>query len=628
MYNYLIATSGTYNIYINPSSKSERIKTVTAPLRLRCNSDSNSLDINKGVLKECVIDGKHEIWILLKDGGWIKYADYTPDDDDEGGMYNKISATIAQLRQEVQEQGVINQYTSKEQAWSNQNDDQSNYITETVQEGLLESNGGYLVPIDELEENLKNSKSFSDGTDAADKFYKIKSILGILGLPYQFMPHVDVRYDSSSNSLSNEYENTGVDYAEKIIASMPLLMITPGKPNFLSGYNTEEKKNGIKALLDQYGGNTSSGTIDQLINSSGRFYTFEPTAPEYFKYLNPMARICARLMDVQDETLDGTHLDNIDWMTYTQNQVKNIVDLATDYMTIPIYIDSDTNISENFSNDTTESSLASTINSFSDMGRELGFLLGYAGSNLDIDWLASSGNLSNSQIMEDLSDKLIKASNNNNIFSSLSKTIGSIATGGKLIFPKIWSDSSFSRSYDVSIKLRSPDHDNLSLYYNIILPMCFLICLTQPRMLTNNPNAYASPFLVRASYKGFFNVDMGIISSLSFSKGDEAQWTNMGIPTTVDVSMTITDLYDSLSITPTTSSFGDFRYDTLDNTALMDYLMTMCGINVYKPEISRMLDMWFVNNFENRARDFLSLSLWGNIRQSISSSITKIYRGM
>lgn len=626
MYNYLIATSGTYNIYINPSNKSERIKTVTAPLRLRCNSDSNSLDIGKGVLQECIVDGKHEIWILLKDGGWIKYADYTPDDDDEGGMYNKISATIAQLRQEVQEQGVVNQYTSKEQAWSNQNDDQSNYITETVQEGLLESSSGYLVPIDELEQNLKNSKSFSDGTDAADKFYKIKSVLGILGLPYQFMPHVDVRYDSSSNSLSNEYENTGVDYAEKIIASMPLLMITPGKPNFLSGYNTEEKKNGLKALLNQYGGNTSSDTIDQLINSSGRFYTFEPTAPEYFKYLNPMARICARLMDVQDETLDGTHLDNIDWMTYTQNQVKNIVDLATDYMTIPIYIDSDTNISENFSNDTTESSLASTINSFSDMGRELGFLLGYAGSNLDVDFLASSGNLSNNQIMEDIANKLMTAKTDSSLFKSLGKTIGSIATGGKLIFPKIWSDSSFSRSYDVNIKLRSPDHDNLSLYYNIILPMCFLICLTQPRMLTNNPNAYASPFLVRASYKGFFNVDMGIISSLNFSKGDEAQWTNMGIPTTVDVSMTITDLYDSLSITPTTSS--NFSYDTLDNTALMDYLMTMCGINVYKPEISRMLDMWFVNNFENRARDFLSLSLWGNIRQSISTSITKIYRGI
>ena len=254
------------------------------------------------------------------------------------------------------------------------------------------------------------------------------------------------------------------------------------------------------------------------------------------------------------------------------------------------------------------------------------FVLGYGSSALNVDSIVSGDNLlQNNENLNDIVNQLRNTVGGNGFFDSLIKQVGSVATGGRLIFPKIWSDSSFSRSYNVTIKLRSPDMDNISLYLNIILPICFLLCLTQPRMMTDNPNAYASPFLVRAMYKGFFNVDMGIITSMDFSKGDEGLWNNMGIPTSVDVNMTITDLYEAMSITAT-SATGGFSYDTMDNTALMDYLMTMCGINVYKPEIARALDMWYVNNLENRARDLFSVSLWGNIRQSISNAIVDIYR--
>ena len=60
---------------------------------------------------------------------------------------------------------------------------------------------------------------------------------------------------------------------------------------------------------------------------------------------------------------------------------------------------------------------------------------------------------------------------------------------------------------------------------------------------------YKSPFLVRAFYKGLFNVDMGIITDLTFTKGKEAAWSKSGIPLTVDVSFTIKDLYNDMYIT-------------------------------------------------------------------------------
>src|SRR5699024_3077837 len=99
----------------------------------------------------------------------------------------------------------------------------------------------------------------------------------------------------------------------------------------------------------------------------------------------------------------------------------------------------------------------------------------------------------------------------------------------------------FSRSYDVSIKLRSPDMDNFSIYCNVIVPFIHLLCLTLPRQISGNPNGFYSPFIVRALYKGFFNVDMGIISSMSVTKGDTGLWNADGIPCSIDVNLTITD---------------------------------------------------------------------------------------
>ena len=58
----------------------------------------------------------------------------------------------------------------------------------------------------------------------------------------------------------------------------------------------------------------------------------------------------------------------------------------------------------------------------------------------------------------------------------------------------------------------------------------------------------------------------------------------------------------------------------------MDYIANLCGINIYKPEISRIIEMWWVNNFENRIDDFLKLDIWGNIQQKVQNGIMNIFR--
>lgn len=613
MYNYLniLSGMGVRNIRYGASQGSSVMRTVSSPCTLKLKSTSdNRDDILKKVSNQSG-DGAWEYWVELADGGWIRYL-YA---DANGGFHDQLG-TIVQSSSPQGTSGVSTTSNSSQQVASNTADNVTTSTIESMEEGSSISSDNYYVSLEDIQ-NYEND-SWTAPTDGSE-FYNIRSVIGILGLPYQFMPHVDLRLDGSFNNSS-----TGSEYASKIVSNMPLLMITPGVPSFMAGYSQEEKDTMIGALIGTATDAVTS-SLDTLLSKTGRYYTFKPTAPDFFNYLNPMARICARLMEVQDKTMDdGTKLDNVNWMEYTQQKVENLVDLASDYMAIPIYLDSETQISESFSNDTTETSLASTVNGFSDTAREIMFLLGLTSASMNFDAISADA-LQNNENLQDYINQLQGITGGSGFWSSLVNQAESVATGGRLIFPKIWSDSSFSRSYNVTVKLRSPDMDNFSLFLNIILPICFFLCLTQPRMMTNNPNAYASPFLVRAMYKGFFNVDMGIITSMDFTKGDEAQWNSMGIPTSVDVNMTITDLYEAMSITAT-SATKNWSYDTLDNTALMDYLMTMCGINVYKPEISRALDLWFVNNFENRARDLFSVSLWGNLRQSISNAIVSIYR--
>ena len=86
---------------------------------------------------------------------------------------------------------------------------------------------------------------------------------------------------------------------------------------------------------------------------------------------------------------------------------------------------------------------------------------------------------------------------------------------------------------------------------------------------------------------------MGIITDMSVTKGDECQWTREGLPSAINVSIDIKDLYQAMSITQ--SSMSDWSYDTISNTALMDYIANLCGINIYKPEVGRLAEMWIAN---------------------------------
>ena len=508
-----------------------------------------------------------------------------------------------------------------------------NLTTEDAAYEYFEASTGYDLSVADV---TNFETTWSQETDGSE-FFNSRAILGVFGIPYQFMPHVDPRLDYSkagSGAYLTDYDGTGREWAHHIASDMPILFISPGLPNFMTNFN-EDEKNSIYSIIQRVAGNLGQAVSpDELLESSGKYYTFEYAVPDYYNYCNPACRIAAAYMGIATKQIDGTNLESLNWKDYTMKTLSDIFSNlgdVTSYASIPFYIESDTQISETFSNDVTDSSLTGMIDSISDIGREAMFILGYGNSALGANINALS-NLDDVQsVKESIQSFFGSYAEGNGFISNVINHLTSVATGGKLIFPKIWSDSSFSRSYDVSIKLRSPDMDNFSIYCNVIVPFIHLLCLTLPRQISGNPNGFYSPFIVRALYKGFFNVDMGIISSMSVTKGDTGLWNADGIPCSIDVNLTITDLYDNISMTPTgwnsdNSLIQSLKYDTMDNTCFMDYIATLCGINIYQPEVGRTLRMWLVNNIANRASDIINIGLWGNIQNSIANAITNVWR--
>ena len=439
-----------------------------------------------------------------------------------------------------------------------------------------------------------------DNTNTATQDDLIKKMMtttmnGIEGLPYQFMPSVDSRLNNTGKTSKDSM--VGRKYAEKIMGRLPLLFLTPCHPLALADFSDEDKQSVVTQLLE--------GTFDSdLINGDGRYYTVTFAYDEYYRYLNCMLAAVSAFLGIYEKKIPGygfsekKKIGEYDWSKELNKDFKTFFSAKENLV---FYLDSFNSISESFTNETTESSIASQINGVSDTAHELNFLL--AGNNGTLEKIANNVSDAVSSVTSAVSDLL--GDLGNGIIGSLSNGgINTLANGGKIIFPQIWSNSSYQRSYTLDIKLRSPDHDSLSIFLNVIKPYCKILCLCLPRVMENEDhydvNGYMSPFLVKAFSKGMFNIDMGIISSLTVNKGAECQWNDDGLPTQIDISIDITDLYSALAMSgfESTGIIGNpFKgakqiYKIVNNTAYMDFLANMAGLNVGTMEIGRRVKMY------------------------------------
>ena len=427
------------------------------------------------------------------------------------------------------------------------------------------------------------------------------SINGIFGMPYQFLPSVDRRVYVEGNTNDNTI--MGRKYAEKVASHLPLLFLTPCRQVFMEGFDASDQESVLGSIVNgagiagAIGGN---GVVESsLLKKTGRYYSAKYAWAEYYRCVNKLATQVAVLCGLQDElSSDGTNLASEDWVNKKFHN-ESFDRYFAAKKSVVLYVDGLTTVDDSFSNSTTDSSLASTINGFGEQARELRFI---TGGSSGLSAIYDKGSEMAQDITKDLTsitERFGGASLTEGMLGDLAKTgVSTVLTGGKIIFPKIWGDSSYSRSYSFSIKLRSPDHDSYSIYRNILIPYLHLLALVMPQSLTSgpgaqNPNAYDTPFLVRAYAKGMFNINMGMITSMDVTRGAEAQWNDQGLPTQMDINITIEDLYTSLYLSnPKGINYFRNTFDIITNTEMVDYLANLSGLNVAAETVTRQVQLF------------------------------------
>ena len=170
-----------------------------------------------------------------------------------------------------------------------------------------------------------------------------------------------------------------------------------------------------------------------------------------------------------------------------------------------------------------------------------------------------------------------------NAVSNVLCLAGNVIKGENIIIPDIYQSSSYTKSYDLTVHLRTPYKSKYGYYMDVVAPLMHLLALALPRQST--ANTYSSPFLVKVYVPGMFNCNLGMVKSISVSKNSES-FSVDGYPCDIDVSLEIVDLYSDLSMTPSSSPML-----FVNNTSLIEYLANTCGLSLITPNLSKRFEM-------------------------------------
>jgi len=227
-------------------------------------------------------------------------------------------------------------------------------------------------------------------------------------------------------------------------------------------------------------------------------------------------------------------------------------------------------VQESFSNSVRESDIAGKVNSLSSQARSASF--SFQGGNLVGGAVgAVAGGVASA--VTSFASGVLDSMN----FSGL---VG-VGTGAFVDIPKHWDSSSASlpkSSY--TMQLVSPYGNVVSQMQNIYIPMAMLLAAALP--LSTGKQSYTSPFILELYDKGRHQTRLGMIDSLSFTRGT----SNLGFNKSshamaIDVSFSIVDMSSILHMQIAKGHFeGEGIFD--EETVFSDYMNTLSSLGLHE----------------------------------------------
>lgn len=465
----------------------------------------------------------------------------------------------------------------------------------------------------------------------------------MLGAPHQLIKHNDYRI--------SDMTNLGRIYTQNFMMEAPIIFIKPGTSNFLPGMSKKEKEAFAELFLNSSSSDSQVKSLmneiaDQYGKENIRWFGFKSRLAKYMSTVNLLCRTGAIFFNLHKKKVPwakgNVTYGTYDWtyyrfkesemqnITQTKNTSSNVIDsigafmkdcansiadkakkLISDDMYIQFYIDPSSGFSESASNSTTQSMLNSYTDSLTSIGKELSFVSGVTGLNIDEVASKSVGTV-DSAIQSMLHDK---SGSMATFLKRLTGASSQLISGSNFIAPDIWDRSNFSKSYSFSLNLATPYGNEESWFLNCWVPLCFILGLGIPYQ--TSANTYSAPCLIKAFAPGRASCDLGIVDSISIEKGGSGDsWTYNGLPNELKISVSIVDLYSNLSL-PADYSVKDF----FSNDSLLNYIMVNCGVDITKPSFDDKISVW-LNTFAGGIVDNLTRPAKQtvfNIKESINN---------
>ena len=419
----------------------------------------------------------------------------------------------------------------------------------------------------------------------------IKSLnTNIFGIPHQFLSTADIRCD--------EKNRFGLGFFNNIYLEKPLVTLMPGKMLFLPSYSKSNKK--LFASLAADDGANAQAALNELKSEGAgtRYYDFTSDYTAFMSYVNLMCRVAAVYLGLDQNDPDGNpykapdggSYKTFDWKKYNcaaeptdangaedksiLSDVANFFDTVKDDLTagqrsyVNFYIDPNSSVSETISNTTQKSQLEGAFDSLEGIVKEADMLVKSVGGSTVQGFLDKA----ESAVMDLANGATL------GLFKDMLGLGEEVLHGSNLIYPEIWTDSEYGKSFSIQINLASPYGDKESIYLNILVPMLHALAFALPRQ--SSENSFNAPFLIRGYAQGWFSIDMGMVESITIEKGPEQSWTVDGLPTEVKITLNVKELYGNLMMSPSTRPSYFFS-----NQGLIDYLGVACGVDMTIPNV-------------------------------------------
>lgn len=201
------------------------------------------------------------------------------------------------------------------------------------------------------------------------------------------------------------------------------------------------------------------------------------------------------------------------------------------------------------------------------------------------------------------------------VITSFTNPIIGALYGAQIEIPKRWDQSSTSfPSTTFTLELRAGYGNVISYYQDILFPLAMLLAMALPR--GTGTQSYGSPFYVQYYSKGRSQVKIGLVSSLSVTRGKgNAPWHKRGWPMGVDVSITVEDMSEVM-FTPIANNIAigtlgnEILGSPIDENGMGDYLAVLSALGMneqeyFLPKIKRQY-----NNLLSNFNSWLSPDRW------------------